>query len=93
MYKSARIGFLSTASIDSLSPRLNAFRQGLRELGYVEGTNITIEYRRANGKADRLQELASELSHLKVDCIVTAGPTPTRAARQASDTIPIVMIT
>jgi putative ABC transport system substrate-binding protein len=89
--KFSRIGFLSVASPSSLSPRLDAFRQGLRDLSYVEGKNIAIEYRSAEGKPDRLPELASELVRLKVDCIFTAGTAPTRAAKQATSTIPIVM--
>ena len=91
--KVPRIVFLSTASLSSLSPWLEAFRQGLRELGYVEGRNIAIEYRSAEGNVDRLPELAAELARLKVDCIITAGPTPTRAAKQATSTIPIIMTT
>ena len=71
--------------------RIEAFRQGLRELGYVEGKNIVIEYRYAEGKLDRLPALAAELVRLKVDVIVTAGPTATRAAKEATVTIPIVM--
>jgi putative tryptophan/tyrosine transport system substrate-binding protein len=89
----ARIGSLSTAALSSLSPRLDAFRQGLRELGYVEGKNIVIEYRSAEGNINRLPELATELVRLKVDCIVTAGENPTRAAKQATSTIPIIMTT
>src|SRR5262245_60680201 len=85
------IGFLSVASQSALSPRLDAFREGLRELGYVEGKDIAFEYRSAEGKTDRLPELASELVRLKVDCILTAGTAPTRAAKQATSTIPIVM--
>jgi putative ABC transport system substrate-binding protein len=91
--KIPRIGFLSTAALSSVSPRLDAFHQGLRELGYVEGKNIAIEYRSAEGKIDRLQELAAELVRLKVDCIVTAGENPTHAAKQATSTIPIIMTT
>jgi len=74
-----------------LSPRLDSFHQGLRELGYVEGKNIVIEYRSAEGNINRLQELAEELVHLKVNCIVTAGDNPTRAAKQATSTIPIII--
>src|SRR5215831_21388968 len=91
--KIPRIGFLSTAAHSSLSSRLEAFRQGPRELGFIEGKNIAIEYRSAEGKPDRLPELASELVRLKVDCIVTAGETPTNAAKQATSTIPIIMTT
>jgi putative tryptophan/tyrosine transport system substrate-binding protein len=71
--------------------RSEAFRQGLRDLGYVEGKNIVIEWRNGDGKPDRLRELASELVRLKVDVIVTAGGTSTRAAKEATATIPIVM--
>ena len=73
------------------SARIEAFRQGLRELGYVEGKNIVIEWRSAEGKLDRLPALAAELVRLKVDVIVTAGATSTRAAKEATATIPIVM--
>ena len=71
--------------------RLEAFRQGLRELGYVEGKNIVIEWRYAEGKFNRLPELAAELVRLKVDVIVTGGPNTTRPAKEATVTIPIVM--
>ncbi len=71
--------------------RTEAFRQGLRELGYVEGKNIVIELRSAEGKLDRLPALAAELVRLKVDVIVTGGGTATRAAKEATSTIPIVM--
>ena len=71
--------------------RFEAFRQGLRELGYEEGKNIVIEWRFADGKLDRLPALAAELVRLKVDIIVTAGPVLTRAAKEATSTIPIVM--
>ena len=93
MGKVPQIGFLSTAAHSSLSSRLEAFRQGLRELGFIEGKNIAIEYRSAEGKPDRLPGLAAELVRLKVDCIVTAGETPTHAAKQATSTIPIIMTT
>ena len=73
------------------APRIDAFQQGLRELGYVEGKNIVIEWRHAEGKLDRLPALAAELVRLKVDVIVTAGPTATRPAKEATSTIPIVM--
>ena len=89
--KVPRIGFLSSASPAALSARTEAFRQALRELGYVEGKGIVIEYRYAEGKLDRLSKLAAELVRLKVDVIVTAGPTVTRAVKEATVTIPIVM--
>jgi putative tryptophan/tyrosine transport system substrate-binding protein len=89
----SRIGFLSAASSSNITilPRIEAFRQGLRELGYIEGKNIVIDYRYADGKQDRLKELAAELVRLKVDVIVTGGPTATRPAKEATSTIPIVM--
>src|SRR6266481_8951749 len=89
--KVPRIGFLSTVSPSTSSARHEAFRQGLRELGYVEGKNIFIEWRSAEGKLDRLPALAAELVHLKVDIIVTGGRSATRAAKEATSTIPIVM--
>jgi ABC-type uncharacterized transport system substrate-binding protein len=91
--KVPRIGYLSPTS-PSVSPtRIEAFRHGLRELGYVEGKNIVIDYRYAEGKFDRLPALAAELVRLKVDLIVTTGPTVTRAAKEATTTVPIVMAT
>jgi putative ABC transport system substrate-binding protein len=89
--KIPRIGYLVGPSLSVGSARYEAFRQGLRELGYVEGKNIVIEYRSAEGKLDRLPALAAELVRLKVDVIVTAGPIPTRSTREATSTIPIVM--
>ena len=91
--KIARIGFLSPSSASSsgVPSRLAAFRQGLRELGYVEGQNIAIESRWAEGKYDRLPGLATELVRLKVDIIVTYGQAAIQAAKQATGTIPIVM--
>ena len=91
--KLPRIGYLSPTS-PSVSPtRIEAFRQGLRELGYVEGKNIFIEYRYAEGKFDRLPALAAELVRLRVDLIVTTGPTVTRAAKEATTIVPVVMTT
>jgi putative ABC transport system substrate-binding protein len=90
--KIARIGFLSATSPLTNVPRREVFRQGLRELGYVEGKNIIIEYRYAEGKLDRLPTLAAELVRLKVDIILTAGGSPTRAAKAATSTIPVVMM-
>jgi ABC-type uncharacterized transport system substrate-binding protein len=89
--KIPHIGFLTALSPSSMSARTEAFRQGLRELGYVEGKNIVIEWRYAEGKADRLRELAAELVRLKVDVIVSGGPSATRPAKEATATIPIVM--
>jgi putative ABC transport system substrate-binding protein len=89
--KIPRIGLLGGASASANAGRIEAFRQGLRELGYVEGKNIVIEYRWAEGKLDRLPALAAELVRLKVDIIVSAGPTVTRAAKEATVTIPVVM--
>jgi len=88
--KVPRIGFLSSGSPTQTAPYAEAFREGLRELGYVEGQNIAIEYRFAEGRPERLPALAAELVRLKVDIIVTtAGPAP-EAAKQATSTIPIV---
>jgi putative ABC transport system substrate-binding protein len=89
--KVAPIGYLAAASVSANAARTEAFRQGLRELGYVEGKNIVIEWRYAEGKRDRLPAFAAELVRLKVDVIVTAGPGSTRAAKEATSTIPIVM--
>jgi putative ABC transport system substrate-binding protein len=89
--KIPRIGYLSGLSPSTSANRREAFLQGLRELGYVEGKNIVIESRYAEGKFDRLPGLAAELVRLKVDIIVTAGPQTTRPAKQATSTIPIVM--
>jgi putative tryptophan/tyrosine transport system substrate-binding protein len=89
--KVPRIGYLAATSLSALAARTEVFRQGLRELGYVEGKNIVIEWRSAEGKLDRLSALAAELVRLKVDVIVTTGPTATRPAKEATSTIPIVM--
>ena len=88
-----RIGFLSLTSPSDRPPLLDAFRQGLRELGWVEGQNIVIDYRYAEGRVDRLPDLAAELVRLKVDLIVaSAGTQAATAAKNATETIPIVMI-
>jgi putative ABC transport system substrate-binding protein len=89
--KISRIGYLSASSASEALPRTEAFRRGLRELGYVEGNNIVLEFRYAEGKFDRLPALAAELVRLKVGVIVTAGPSVTRPAKEATSTIPIVM--
>jgi putative tryptophan/tyrosine transport system substrate-binding protein len=89
--KNVRIGFLAQVSSSAISARIDAFRQGLRDLGYVEGQNLKIEWRDGGGDAQRLGGLAAELVRMNVDVIVTAGPTATRAAKEATVTIPIVM--
>jgi putative ABC transport system substrate-binding protein len=86
-----RIGFLGTASASAQAKRVEALRAGLRDLGYVEGKNIVIEFRWAEGRSDRLQDLAAELVRLKVDVLVTGGTPGILAAKQATRTIPIVM--
>ena len=90
--KIPRIGFLLATSPSSNAARYEAFRQGLRELGYVEGKNLVIDRRFAEGKLDRLPSLAAELVRLNVDVIVTSGGISTRAAKEATVTIPIVMV-
>lgn len=85
----ARIGFLAPGSPSRLS--FDAIREGLRDLGYVEGRNLVIELRSAEGKRERLPALASELTRLPVDVLVTTGPRAVRAAMAATSTIPIVM--
>jgi putative ABC transport system substrate-binding protein len=90
--KVPRIGYLTNASLSANPARIEAFRQGLRELGYLEGKNIVIEWRSAEGNRDRQRALAAELVRLKVDVIVTVGLGDTRAAKDATATIPIVMV-
>src|SRR5262245_63396358 len=90
--KVARIGFLDTSTASGMAVLLDAFKQEMSKLGWIEGKNITIEYRFAEQKNERLHELAAELVRLKVDLIVTSGgPTPL-AAKKATTTLPIVMI-
>jgi putative ABC transport system substrate-binding protein len=86
-----RIGFLTRKTDASVATQIDAFRQGLRDLGWVEGKGISIEYRDAEGQADRLRALAAELVSLNVDVIVTVDTPPTQAAKQATSTIPIVI--
>jgi putative ABC transport system substrate-binding protein len=86
-----RIGYLSGSSPSADAMRHKAFRQGLRELGYVEGQTITIEWRFAEGKLSRFSDLANDLVRLSVDVIVTGGSAATRIAKGATKTIPIVM--
>jgi putative ABC transport system substrate-binding protein len=90
--KIPRIGFLTGSFLSSQVVRNEAFRQGLRELGYVEGKSIVIEWRSWEGKLDRQQALAAELVRLNVDVIVAAGSGDIQAAKEATATIPIVMI-
>ena len=89
-----RIGVLMPGSLARTAPMIDAFRQGLRELGYVEGKNFVLEIREGKGKRDQLSNLAAELVRLKVDIIlVMGGPTIIRAAKDATSTIPIVIRT
>jgi putative ABC transport system substrate-binding protein len=90
--KVPRIGYLAPATRAGLAHNTEAFLQGLRELGYIEGQNIVIEYRWADGKFERLPELAAELVRLKVDVIVAAVTQASLAAKNATGTIPIVMV-
>jgi putative tryptophan/tyrosine transport system substrate-binding protein len=89
--KVARVGFLGAASASSYATQLEGFRLGLRDLGYVEGTNLIIEYRWAQGNYERLRELAAELVRSNVDVIVTHGTPGALTAKQATAAIPIVM--
>jgi putative ABC transport system substrate-binding protein len=89
--KVPRIGYLSNNDPATESTRSEAFRAGLRELGYIEGKNIASEYRYTQGKVDRLPDLAAELVRLKVNVIVVGGNSPIRAVKNATKTIPIVM--
>jgi ABC-type uncharacterized transport system substrate-binding protein len=89
--KVARIGYLDVSTASGSAVLVDAFLQELSKLGWIEGKNITIEYRFAGGKPDRLPELAAELVRLKLAVIVTGGAIPTRSAKEATVTIPIVM--
>jgi putative ABC transport system substrate-binding protein len=92
--KIPRIGYVSgTGDPSNPGPYVEAFRQGLRDLGYIEGKNIVIEYRGAEGKPDRIPSLVAELVQLKVDVLVSGNVGVARAAKQATETIPIVMVT
>jgi putative ABC transport system substrate-binding protein len=86
-----RIGMLETVTAAANVANFDAFRRGLRELGYVEGRNVTIEYRSADGRPERFPALAAELVRLPVDVIVTRGTPAALAAKQATTTIPVVM--
>jgi putative ABC transport system substrate-binding protein len=85
------VGFLALNSLSSISYLVEGFRQGLHELGYVEGKNIVVEYRSADEKIDRLPDLAAELIRLKVDLMISAGDVVTRVVKKATSTIPVVM--
>src|SRR5215467_9207512 len=89
--KVPHIGFLSAVPLSNMSARVEALRQGLRDVGYMEGKNIVIEYRFAEGKPEQVSHNAAELARLKVDVMVTAGATDTGAAKRETSTIPIVM--
>ncbi len=86
------IGFLGATSFNDHADRLRAFRQALKEIGYVEGENVAVEYRWADGQYDRLPALAGELVRRQVTVILAAGPVPAFAAKSATTTIPIVFI-
>src|SRR5262252_6486013 len=90
--KVPRIGYLIGTSPTANAARVEAFRQGLRDLGYVEGQNLVIEYRDAEGKLERLPALAGELVALKVGVILAAGEPHALAAKQANGTLPIVFV-
>ena len=85
--KVPRIGYIG----DTPGPYADAFRQGLRERGYIEGETIAVEYRWAEGRHERLPDLVAELVRLKVDVLVPVGTQPSRAAKQVTSMIPIVM--
>jgi len=88
-----RIGFLGAASPSGYASQLEALRSGLRGFGHLEGKNLVIEFRWAEGRYDRLPELAAELVRLKIEVLVTHGTPGTRAAKRETSTIPIVMAT
>jgi putative ABC transport system substrate-binding protein len=89
--KVPRIGYVVDSPVSAVAARIEGFRQGLRELGYVEGKNIIVELRSSEGKAERRLEIIAEMARLKVDLFVSGGPTVTRVLREANSTIPIVM--
>jgi putative tryptophan/tyrosine transport system substrate-binding protein len=86
-----RVVYLSVGTASSMERRVDSFRRGLRDLGYVEGKNVVVESRFSDGKADRLSALVTEILQRKVDVIVSAGPSVTRPVKEATSTIPIVM--
>src|SRR5690242_649389 len=87
----ARVGVLGGGSASANAARIEAFRRGLRDLGYAEGKTIIVDQRWAEGKVDRLPALGADLVQRKVDVIVSAGPTVTRAAKELNSGLPIVM--
>src|SRR5215510_10296018 len=91
--KVPKIGYLTGASPSFEAHRIEGFRQGLRDLSYIEGENILVEYRYAEGNLDRIPGLVGELVQLKVDVLVSGNFQAIRTAKQASKTIPIVMVT
>jgi putative ABC transport system substrate-binding protein len=91
--KVSRLGYVRVVGVPSTpAPNVEAFRQGLRDLGYTEGQNIVIEFRYAEGKRDRVPSLVAELVQLKVDVLISGDDTAIRAAKEATKTIPIVMV-
>src|SRR5262245_1911387 len=91
--KVPRIGYIASAGPDAAGTNRGAFQQGLRELGYIECKNILIEYRYLEGIQNRVPSVVAELVGLKVDVLVAISPVAIRAAKQATKTIPIVMVT
>jgi putative ABC transport system substrate-binding protein len=92
--KIPRIGYIeSSGSPSNPGPSVEAFRQGLRDLGYIEGKTIQVEYRFLEGKRDRIPSVVAELVRLKVDVLIPEAPPAVRAAKQATKTIPIVIVT
>src|SRR5262245_37162058 len=87
-----RVGYLGNGKSTAVNPQAEAFRRGLRELGWIEGQTITIEYRWAEGNPDRLPALFSELVQAKVNVVVLSGTAAMRAAKEAKSAIPIVFI-
>src|SRR5947209_5417704 len=89
--KPARVGYLSNIPVDGPSPSTDAFREGLRELGYQEGESVVVEYRSAGGQPGRLVDLATELLGFGVSVLVTSGTLATQTCSRVTDTVPIVM--
>jgi len=90
--KTPRVGFLSLNRLTVQKDRVEAFREALRKLGYIDGQNITFDYRFADNNSERMAKLAAELVHLNVDVIVTTGSSATRPAKEVTNTVPIVMM-